>query len=210
MDGGRALLAEGAEARITEEVFLGVPAVRKVRPGKAYRPEDLDRRLRLQRMRTEVRLLREARRVGVATPLILDVDEATFSLVLERLPGRPLTELLGPGAGSPSEQRALCRQWGTLLGRLHASGIAHGDLTASNVLWDGQRLTLLDLSLGTRDPELEELGIDLHLVEEDLNTLSAGAQELLRAFLSGYESSFSGARESQARAQEIRGRIRYA
>lgn len=210
MDRPGRILAEGAEARVSEEEFLGVPAVRKVRPEKAYRPGDLDRRLRLERIRTEVRLLREARRAGVATPLVLDVDEDAFSLVLERLPGRPLTEFLGPGAGPLPKQEGLCRQWGALLGRLHASRISHGDLTASNVLWDGEHLTLLDLSLGSRDPEVEELGIDLHLVEEDLNTLSAEAPRLLEAFRSGYEATFPRAPESQARAQEIRGRIRYA
>lgn len=210
MGQARGFLAEGAEARVSEEDFLGVPAVRKVRPEKSYRPEDLDRRLRLGRIRTEVRLLRDARRAGVPTPLVLDVDEEGFSLVLERLPGRPLTELLGPGAGPLSEQEALCGRWGTLLGRLHAARISHGDLTASNVLWDGDHLTLLDLSLGSREPDLEELGIDLHLVEEDLNTLSAEAPRLLQAFRAGYEGVFPGAGESLTRAQEIRGRIRYA
>jgi Kae1-associated kinase Bud32 len=202
--------AEGAEAKVEAIEFLGVPAVRKVRPAKTYRPADLDLRLRTGRLRTEVRLLREARRAGVRTPIVLDVDESELVLVLERLPGTPLTEHLSAPEVPAEERERLVGLWGELLGRLHQAGMSHGDLTASNVLWDGHRLSLLDLSLGSKDPSLEERGIDLHLVEEDLNTLTPDAARLFRVFVDRYARAYRSSPEVLERVREIRGRIRYA
>lgn len=205
-----AWLAEGAEARLEEEDFGGVPALRKTRPPKAYRAPELDVRLRTERLRTEVRLLREARRAGVRSPIVLDLDQRTMSLVLERLPGITLTELLDKTSPGDPEREAAVDRWGEALGRLHHAQVAHGDLTASNVLWDGQRVALLDLSLGSRTPGLEELGVDLHLVREDLNTLCSDRSELFERFTAAYRQAFpAGAGTALARAEEIQGRIRY-
>ena len=65
--------------------------------------------------------------------------------------------------------------------------------------------------MGTRSPGLEELGIDLHLVEEDLKALSARSDALVRAFHEGYvDGNPAGAKDVRARAKVIRGRVRYA
>ena len=101
-----------------------------------------------------------------------------------------------------------------ILGRLHAGHISHGDLTSSNVLLpDGPTgpVAFIDLSMGSRNAGLEELGIDLHLVEEDLKALSARAPSLVRAFHAGYaEGNPEGGQDVRARAKAIRGRVRYA
>ena len=69
----------------------------------------------------------------------------------------------------------------------------------------------LDLAMGTRSPGVEELGIDLHLVEEDLKALSPAAPRLLREFHAGYKAGNpDGAKDVVARAKAIRGRVRYA
>ena len=202
--------AEGAEARVRRVEFLGLPAVRKSRPRKEYRPESLDLRLRTERLRTEVRLLRDARRAGIRTPVVLDLDLENHELVLERLEGPTLTEVLGPGSRAENRRTAV-RALGTSLGRLHAAGLVHGDLTGSNALLQGETVAFLDLSLGTRDPGLEEFGIDLHLVEEDLNTLCADAEALFAEFLSAYQAANPlRAKEVLERAREIQGRVRYA
>jgi TP53 regulating kinase-like protein len=115
----------------------------------------------------------------------------------------------------PSETLAeALRRVGEGLGRLHAGSISHGDLTSSNVLFpDGPEAApaFLDLSMGSRSPGLEELGIDLHLVEEDLKALHARSDSLLRSFYDGYQSGNpAGAKDVRARAKAIRGRVRYA
>ncbi|HEV2449929.1 MAG TPA: KEOPS complex kinase/ATPase Bud32 [Thermoplasmata archaeon] len=207
-------VARGAEAAVTRVEWLGMAAVRKDRDPKAYRPKPLDDRLRRERTRTEARLLREARSLGVRTPLVYDIDLTHHRLVLEELPGPTLKSLLeAPGAG-PDELAAPIEAFGRALGRLHAGGMSHGDLTSSNVLFPtgpSGEPAFVDLSMGARPASLEERGIDLHLVEEDLAGLHPEGASLFERFLHGYElGNVGGAKEVRQRAREIKGRIRYA
>ncbi|MCL4324132.1 MAG: Kae1-associated serine/threonine protein kinase [Candidatus Thermoplasmatota archaeon] len=204
-------LTDGAEATVTAEDYLGIPSVRKFRLPKAYRPEQFDLRLRGERLRTEARMMREARRIGVRTPLVLDIDEGSHSLVLERIEGRTLTEMFYEEKTPLSELRAVVSRLGETLGRLHAGGLSHGDLTGSNALWTGEEIAFIDMSMGSRTPELEDFGIDLHLVEEDLSTLTDQAEALYQAFLGGYhQGAGKDAERRIRRAREIKGRIRYS
>jgi TP53 regulating kinase and related kinases len=207
-------VSRGAEASLRRVEWMGRPALLKERDAKTYRPKALDERLRRERTRTEARLLVEARRLGVRTPLVYDIDLAKHRLVLEELPGPTLKQLLDAHPADPGELEEPVRRFGRALGRLHAGGIAHGDLTSSNVLFpdDGEgQPAFLDLSMGARSAGIEELGIDLHLVEEDLRSLHPASDRLLRAFYAGYaDGNPERGREVRSRAKEIRGRVRYA
>ncbi len=207
-------VSRGAEASLRAVDWWGFPALLKDRDVKAYRPKALDDRLRRERTRTEARLLVEARRLGVRTPIVYDLDVERHRLILEELPGPTLKAILGDPALAPPRVAAAVRAFGRAVGLLHAGRISHGDLTSSNVLFpegpDGPP-AFLDLSMGSRNAGLEELGIDLHLVEEDLKALSARAPTLVRAFYAGYvEGNPAGAKDVRARARAIRGRVRYA
>jgi Kae1-associated kinase Bud32 len=207
-------VSRGAEAKLHKVEWLGLDALRKERDAKAYRPKALDDRLRRERTRNEVRLLAEARRRGVRTPIVYDVDLERNRIILEHLPGPTLRELLEAAGADPTSLVAPVRAFGVTLGRLHAAGISHGDLTSSNVLFpDGPTgsAALLDLSMGVRSAGLEDRGIDLHLVEEDLHALHPKGEALFREFITGYEAGNpEGAKEVRRRAREIKGRIRYA
>ncbi len=212
-DAGRKL-SEGAEATIRQVDWWGFPALLKARDAKRYRPKALDERLRRERTRTEARLLPEARRLGVRTPIVYDLDGDRCRLILEQLPGPTLKSVLEDPSVPSGSLAASVRAFGEALGRLHAGHIAHGDLTSSNVLLPegpGGPVAFLDLSMGSRNAGLEELGIDLHLVVEDLRALSAKAPSLLRVFYAGYVvGNPRGAKDVRARAKAIRGRVRYA
>ncbi len=206
--------ARGAEAAIRAVDWWGFPALLKERDPKGYRPKALDDRLRRERTRTEARLLVEARRHGVRTPILYDIDLEKHRLILEELPGPTLRALLeDPQLPFATLETAL-GQFGTVLGQLHAAGISHGDLTSSNVLFpDGPERppALLDLSMGERNAGIEELGIDLHLVEEDLAGLHPKAEALRKRFVAAYtEANPARAAEVRQRAKEIRGRVRYS
>jgi TP53 regulating kinase and related kinases len=212
-EGGRPV-SEGAEATLRAVDWWGFPALLKARGAKKYRPKALDERLRRERTRTEARLLVEARRLGVRTPIVYDLDVERCQLILEELPGPTLKAVLQDASLAPEVVAAAVRTFGEALGRLHAGRIAHGDLTSSNVLLpEGPTgpVAFLDLSMGARNAGLEELGIDLHLVEEDLKALSGRAPALIRAFYAGYVTGNpSGAKDVRGRAKAIRGRVRYA
>ncbi len=207
-------VARGAEASLVRVEWLGLPALRKEREAKSYRPKKLDERLKRERTRNEVRLLTEARKLGIRTPIVYDVDLARHRLILEQLPGPTLQELLEQHRDDRAAVEPAVRALGVALGRLHAAGMSHGDLTSSNVLYpDGPAgpAALLDLSMGSRSAGLEERGIDLHLVEEDLRAIHPQGDALFRSFAAGYaEGNPQGHAEVRKRAREIRGRVRYA
>jgi N6-L-threonylcarbamoyladenine synthase/protein kinase Bud32 len=110
----------GAEATVS----VADDRVVKRRVAKPYRHPALDERLRRERTVAEARLTSEARRHGVPTPLVLDVDTAAATLTLQRVGDRDLAV-----APSPARAGAVGRH----LGRLHAAGIVHGDPTPRNV-----------------------------------------------------------------------------
>ena len=207
-------VSRGAEASLHAVEWLGLPALRKERETKHYRPKNLDERLKRERTRNEARLLVDARRLGVRTPLLYDIDLTRHRLILEELPGPTLRQLLEDPNLPTDDLPVAVRAFGRALGVLHAGSIAHGDLTSSNVLFPQGACgppAFLDLSMGTRSPGVEELGIDLHLVEEDLKALSRRADALVRAFHEGYaEGNPGGSKDVRARAKVIRGRVRYA
>jgi TP53 regulating kinase and related kinases len=207
-------IARGAEASIRRVDWLGFAAILKERDPKAYRHKALDERLRKERTRNEARLLVDARRAGVRTPLVYDVDLAKGRLVLEELTGPTLKELLGQHPDDDGPLAGPMASFGRALGRLHAAGLSHGDLTSSNVIFPdgpGGPPAFIDLSMGTKGAGVEDLGIDLHLVEEDLKALHPKGERLLEAFLEGYAAGNpSGQKDVRTRAKEIRGRVRYA
>jgi Kae1-associated kinase Bud32 len=207
-------VSRGAEARLRKVDWWGFPALLKERDAKGYRPKALDEKLRRERTRTETRLLVDARRLGVRTPILYDIDVDRHRITMEELPGPTLRQLLeDPALPFESLENAV-RAFGRALGRLHAGSISHGDLTSSNVIYpDGAEglPAFIDLSMGSRSPGVEELGIDLHLVEEDLKALHPRSEALERAFHAGYaEGNPSGEKDIRARAKAIRGRVRYA
>jgi Kae1-associated kinase Bud32 len=207
-------VSRGAEASLRRVEWLGFHALLKERDPKSYRPKALDERLRRERTRTEARLLSDVRKLGVRTPIVYDVDLTKGRLILEEIPGPTLKMLLDQHREADPEILRALRAFGEALGRLHAAGISHGDLTSSNVILpegpDGAP-ALIDLSMGSRSAGIEELGIDLHLVEEDLKALHPAAPKLLAAFYEGYVARHpNGAADVRKRAAEIRGRVRYA
>jgi len=86
---------------------------------------------------------------GIATPRPLAVIEERLGplrgrafLVSEHCPGASLLDVLDAGqVPDPALAAALLE----LFGQLHALRISHGDLKASNLLWDAGRVVLIDL-----------------------------------------------------------------
>ena len=113
-------VASGAEGSVYETEFLGRAAVSKVRSPKAYRVPELDSALRSRRTRSEARLLREARRAGVRTPVVYLADPQEGVLVMERVEGPTVKAYLDANPaeaedlrphrkGSGSSTRRRCR-----------------------------------------------------------------------------------------------------
>jgi Kae1-associated kinase Bud32 len=201
-----ALIFLGAEAEVRHSAYLGLPSVRKRRVAKAYRHPVLDERVRRERTRAEAQLLAEAHAAGVPVPRVLDVDLAASAIEMEEIEGEALRDRLEQG---DPRSVALVREFGRLVARLHQAGLVHGDLTTSNVLVRGEGLVLVDFGLAQRSAEVEDRGVDLHLVERTFASSHAGRPGLYEAFLEGYREAMPQAALVVARTQEIRERGRY-
>jgi len=189
-------LVRGAEAdvRFEGESFI------KERAPKPYRDERLDERIRKRRTRREARALHDARRAGVPTPPVHDVDVAEATLTMEAL-GDDLS-----GDVVPEEARRV----GGHLARLHASGMAHGDPTTRNaVREDGgdDRVFLVDFGLSYTTHGVEDFGMDLHVFRSAVRGTAENDEEVLAAFDDGYV--WERADEVRERLRDIEGRGRY-
>lgn len=203
----RVLIKRGAEAELRRTEFLGRPAVEKVRVRKAYRLDPLDDELRRSRIRTEARLMAEARAAGVSVPILYDIDLSENRIVMEFIDGRTAKEVLEGGGRAAA---GIARDIGRTVGRLHRAGIVHGDLTTSNMILRDDRLVMIDFSLGSRDRGSEARGVDLHLLREALTSAHARASTLHREVLWGYrEIMGTEADRVLATVKEIEARGRY-
>lgn len=189
------IVASGAEAVISREG----DTIIKTRIKKRYRLKEIDENLRRERTRSEAKLMAEARRCGVPTPIIRDVTD--FEIRMEYISGIPLKDIITP---------LLSEQTGELIGRLHTCGIVHGDLTTSNILFKDGKLYLIDFGLAYSDKTIEARGVDIHVLFQTFESSHENHEELIKAFKKGYCRSFSGAEEVLKRVKEIEARGRYA
>ncbi|AKB24388.1 YgjD/Kae1/Qri7 family, required for N6-threonylcarbamoyl adenosine t(6)A37 modification in tRNA [Methanosarcina sp. MTP4] len=194
------LLDSGAEAVVyLEEGPGGEKVLVKERVPKAYRLKEIDERIRKERNRTEARMMSEARRAGVPTPIIYDVE--AFKLKMQYIGGAPVKYLISPEVSI---------KVGELVGKLHSAGIVHGDLTTSNLLLAGSRLYLLDFGLAYFEKSLEARGVDVHVLFQTFESTHRDSEALIEAFKKGYGSTFIEAADVLKRVEEIKKRARYA
>jgi bifunctional N6-L-threonylcarbamoyladenine synthase / protein kinase Bud32 len=187
----------GAEAVIA---VTGKTAEKRRVP-KRYRVPALDRRLITERTRAEARLITAARRSGVPTPVIRDITADTISM-----------EFVNGGILNCNLSGPTVHEAGRMVGKLHAAGIMHGDLTTSNMILrenDG-RCVLIDFGLSQVTSEIEQRGVDIHVFFQTLESTAPERAEALKlAFISGYSETFTGAADVIRREHEIRLRGRY-
>ena len=188
---------QGAEAIVT---FHDGTAEKRRLP-KNYRVPALDRRLIAERTRAEARLIAAARKGGVSTPIIRDITPDT--ILMEQVKGELLTTWLSP---------ALICEAGRMAGKLHTAGIMHGDLTTSNIIVREQdsRCVLIDFGLAQITSEIEQRGVDIHVLFQTLDSTAPDrSADLKRAFTDGYRETFAGAADVIAREHNIELRGRY-
>jgi N6-L-threonylcarbamoyladenine synthase/protein kinase Bud32 len=186
----------GAEATVT----IGDRDVIKRRLPKEYRHPELDARLRRNRTVLEARLTSQARRAGVPTPLIRDVDVEQATLTLQYVGDADLGD-----APTPARARAV----GEGLARIHEAGFVHGDPTTRNVRveTDSDRVFLIDFGLGYHTGHVEDHAMDLHVFKQSVRGTAADADRLVSALEDGYADA--GDESVLRRLREIEGRGRY-
>jgi TP53 regulating kinase-like protein len=195
VDGDIMELTNGAEATVRIEDGCVV----KERIQKRYRLRELDERIRKERTKAESRLISEARRLGIPTPIIYDVENSVIRM--QYIPGTPLKHVIN---------EELSERLGRLVGLLHTGGIIHGDLTTSNLILYKDRLYMIDFGLSFTSSGVEARGVDVHVLFQTFESSHRDHESLSQAFCHGYRQAFTGADEVLERVTEIEKRGRYA
>jgi TP53 regulating kinase-like protein len=203
------IIYRGAESIICLDEYQGEQAIIKERIKKNYRIEQIDKGLRKARTRKEVRLLTEARKVGVPTPKILFVDNASYKIIMENVDGRRVKELLY--VADRKTVARICFDIGKLIGKLHSAGIVHGDLTTSNMILKDSQIYFIDFGLGEFSKRLEDQGIDLNLLYEAMKSTHFKILKLCwENIVKGYKEEYKNAEQALNKVEEIEKRARYA
>jgi TP53 regulating kinase and related kinases len=198
------LFKKGAEASLFLADWHGRRVVIKTRLPKKYRPAKLDATIRTYRTVHEPQLMNEAKKAGVPTPIIFQVDVKNAVIVMEFVEGKQIKQLLN--GSSQSERANICVKVGELIGKLHRRGVIHGDLTTSNMILNAEgKIFLVDFGLSEKNTELEAKGVDLHLMKRGLqSTHFQFAEECFRAVTKGY-TSIVGEDEAKDVLAKVRG-----
>ncbi|HIE23977.1 MAG TPA: Kae1-associated serine/threonine protein kinase [Candidatus Korarchaeota archaeon] len=194
------LVASGAEAKIYELDFFGIPAIRKVRIKKDYRIQELDFLLRKQRTSKEAKALHRAKGFGVPCPSILDIHD--FEIIMERIEGVTLRDLLVELRDE--ELAEVSSLIGTIVGRLHKAGLVHNDLTGVNfILTNRSKLCLIDFGLVEFSEDCEDRAVDLHVFKQSIEAIDPERRDfIMEKFIEGYS------KELGERAEEVISRLR--
>ena len=206
------LIRKGAEAYLYLDHWYNLKVVKKVRKVKAYRIPQLDFKIRRVRTRREVHLMHDAKLAGVSTPFIYMVDLDATTIIMQYIEGQRVKEVLN--ALPPDNRVRLCEHIGMLIGRLHQSGIIHGDLTTSNmIVTEDCKVFLIDFGLAEDSKELEKRGVDLLIARRSLHaTHYSCAKECFEAVFEGYSGELGrrAAKDVITRVEDIAKRGRYA
>ena len=148
----------------------------------------------------------EAREIGLAVPIIYDVDVEENRLVLEFIDGPTVKEVIQSRSIEP---KAVCKLMGEVAAKLHSGDIVHGDLTTSNMICREDRIYLIDFSLGERSSSVEAKGVDLHLLKEALTSAHSQMPYLFENVAGSYRRAYNGAEGVLLKVKDIESRGRY-
>lgn len=156
------LIAKGAESNIVKSSYLGEKAVLKDRIVKNYRIPEIDNKIRRARCKLEARLLSDAKRAGVVTPVLYDVDLENKSILMEEIDGVMVKDII---------DEDLAFRMGENISRLHGADIIHGDITTSNIMLRDDQLVFIDFGLGRHSNLDEDKAVDLLVLKKSLQSI---------------------------------------
>lgn len=196
------IIQRGAEAIIQ----LKGSKIVKERVSKGYRIPELDRKIRKQRTKGEMKLMERSRGKGLPVPVVR--TEGDFRIVMDYIQGKKLKDVLN---GMGKKERCLaCEKIGEMIAGLHSSGIIHGDLTTSNMIIKGKEVFFIDFGLGKFSEKIEDQAVDLFLLYEALkSTHFEVLEECWERVVKSYSGNYSGAKEVMGKIENIKKRRRY-
>lgn len=200
------LIKKGAEAEIYLSTHMGREVVIKRRIRKVYRIKEIDEELRRSRTKKEALLMAEARKGGVAVPIIYDIDLKKMEITMQYVRGKRIKDCID--AMDEKMQKEICKKIGKSIALLHENGIIHGDITTSNLILANENIYFIDFGLGEKSKDVEKRGVDMHLLMEALKAAHMNKQ-LFQWVFESYEENMEDGDEIIKKVREIEKRGRY-
>jgi len=199
----------GAEAILVKEKWFDFDVMRKIRTPKKYRISQIDDELRNSRTIIESRLLIAAKKIGVLTPFIFEIDMNKTTIVMEFINGKLVKDILKADE-TKKNKIELVKELGRLVGKLHTNDIIHGDLTTSNIVKSRNKLVFIDFGLGKFSKAVEDKAVDILLIKKCfISTHTQIWRELFFSFQEGYYRSMKSAKSVLKRAIKVEARGRH-
>lgn len=202
------ILYQGAEAKIIKKNYHEKTVVEKKRVSKKYRIKEIDQKLISHRTLEESKLINTSRKTGISVPIIYDINLFDGIITMEYIDGKKIKELIS--FFDEKKREYICKKIGENIAKLHLNDIIHGDLTTSNMILSDDRIYFIDFGLGFISSELEDKGVDLHVLMEAFNSTHSEYSDCFTNVLKGY-SNIMGKKSEEVKKKidEIIKRGRY-
>lgn len=184
---------QGAEAIVEVN-----STVIKKRLPKSYRINQLDEKLIKERTKREISILNKC---PVPCPELINSEKNIIEMT--RVPGTKLSETL-------EKHSEVVKTIAKQIAELHNKGIIHGDLTTSNIIYDGKTVYFIDFGLSFFSRKKEDKAVDLHLFRQALESKHHTIYEKsYEQFLKSYKRYSDKGTEILERLEEVEKRGRY-
>ncbi|XP_013106814.1 EKC/KEOPS complex subunit TP53RK [Stomoxys calcitrans] len=217
------MLKQGAEARLYIGDFKGERCLIKERFVKKYRHHELDTQISRQRIKAEAKAAGRCQSAGILAPKIFHTDLNERKLYMEYF-DKAITakqfiqKVVTEKSDAEDALKKFCTAVGSLIGRMHANNIIHGDLTTSNILINPKEnadicetydIVFIDFGLSHYNQGTEDKGVDLYVLERALLSTHSEQPYLFDYMLQAYRKECGKDEESVvAKFEEVRARGR--
>ena len=189
----------GAEAIVETIEWNGQTVISKIRNKRGYRHPALEKRLVVERLRSESRIMERLLSQGVPVPAIFSVNTSDNSIFMEFIEGQTLERAL---RGKDFKKHLI--QTAHLLSRIHSLNVVHGDPTTSNFLVN-DKIYAIDFGLSSISDDDEDRASDLRVFLESLDSHHSEINGR-NIFLEAYSKGASKSVLEALKVLELRGR----
>jgi Kae1-associated kinase Bud32 len=153
------LITKGAEANIYEKDGIII----KERIPKKYRIKEIDEKINKSRTNREAKVIKKLNEAKINSPTIIKKENNI--IIMELIKGFKLRDVI-----EEKDYKKISKEIGKNIKKIHDLGIIHGDLTTSNIILKDNQIYLIDFGLSFFSHKDEDKAVDLHLLEEALNS----------------------------------------
>ena len=177
---------QGSEATLSSALLFNTTKIAlKRRISKSWRHVLLDTKLLAGRFANEVKIMARALEKGVRVPAVLFVWKEDRVIGMEWIEGKTMKEVLNEQVENEWKME-MFKKIGMNIGKLHADGIIHGDLTTSNIMAKESEIIIIDFGLSFMSKNVEDMAVDLYVLEKALLSTHPDAQFLFDVAIESY------------------------